>query len=92
MAAKASSAAGRTSRATANAALYKSERDIAALVLGADAARWPNLAAVWERDGLPRIDAMTGMRFWPAVRAFFDRRHGLILEHIPAKADGDETW
>ena len=43
------------------------------------------LAATWEREGLPRIDPMTGCRYWPAVRVFLDRRHGLgqavLTEH-----------
>jgi len=92
MAARATSSAGKLGRGAPSASLYKSERDIAVLVLGPDADRWPGLAAVWEREGLPTIDTMAGMRFWPAVRAFFDRRHGLIQGNIPARADGDETW
>jgi len=38
--------------------LYKAEREIAELVLGAGAAKWNSIAAVWEREGLPRIDPM----------------------------------
>ncbi len=72
--------------------LYKSEAEIATLVLGDRAPLWPDLAVIWEREGLPKIDPITGMRFWPAVDLFFKRRHGLIRQHVPAQADGVETW
>jgi hypothetical protein len=72
--------------------LYMSEADIAARVLGDDAKRWPDVAAIWEREGLPRIDPLTGKRFWPAVETFLLSRHGLTTARIPAQADGVETW
>lgn len=72
--------------------LYKDEREIARLVLGGDAKGWTELAAVWEREGLPKIDEMTGKRFWPAVEKFLYRRHGLIAEDVPSRADGVESW
>jgi hypothetical protein len=72
--------------------LYKAEGEIAELVLGAGAAKWNSIAAVWEREGLPRIDPMTGMRFWPAVESFLLRRHGLITSIVPTQPDGSETW
>lgn len=72
--------------------LYKDEHEIARLVLGEDAKGWHALAAVWEREGLPKIDPMTGKRFWPAVEKFLYRRHGLIVDDVPAKVDGAETW
>ncbi len=72
--------------------LYMGEPDIAARVLGDDAERWPEIAAMWEREGLPRIDPLTGLRFWPAVEKFFLRRHGLSAAFVPSQADGLETW
>ena len=72
--------------------LYKAESEIAELVLGAGASKWVAIAAVWEREGLPRIDPMTGMRFWPAVQSFLFQRHGLIDATVPAQTDGAETW
>lgn len=72
--------------------LYKDEREIARLVLGDNATGWGALAAVWEREGLPRIDPMTGRRFWPAVEKFLYRRHGLLVEAVPSNTDGAETW
>lgn len=82
-------------RPAANAhatSLYLSEADIAARVLGADAKRWPDIAAMWEREGLPRIDPLTGKRFWPAVEGFLLRRHGLTQTFVPAQVDGVENW
>lgn len=72
--------------------LYKDEREIARLVLGSDAKEWDALAAVWEREGLPRIDPMTGKRFWPAVEKFLYRRHGLVFDNVPSLIDGAEQW
>lgn len=76
-----------------NSPLYLSEASIAARVLGAKSKKqWEALAAIWEREGLPRIDPMTGCRYWPAVREFLDRRHGLGQRILPATADGLENW
>lgn len=72
--------------------LYKDEREIARLVLGGDAKGWSALAAIWEREGLPKIDPMTGKRFWPAVEKFLYRRHGLVVDDVPSKVDGAEQW
>jgi hypothetical protein len=72
--------------------LYKPEAEIAELVLGAGARNWTAISIIWEREGLPRIDPMTGMRFWPAVQSFLLRRHGLVEALIPTQPDGIETW
>lgn len=73
--------------------LYPSEEEIARRVLGPCKAKdWAALAAVWEREGLPRIDALVGRRYWPAVRTWFDHRNGLRQECVPASADGKEIW
>jgi hypothetical protein len=79
-------------KGAAGTSLYKPESEIAALVLGAGAKNWASIAAVWEREGLPRIDPMTGMRFWPAVQSFLMRRHGIIDAAVPTQPDGSETW
>jgi hypothetical protein len=72
--------------------LYKPEAEIAELVLGVGARKWPAISIVLEREGLPRIDPMMGMRFWPAVQSFLFRRHGLIDAVVPTHTDGAETW
>ncbi|MER9596671.1 MULTISPECIES: hypothetical protein [unclassified Mesorhizobium] len=76
-----------------NTPLYLSEATIAQRVLGAKSkVQWAAVAAVWEREGLPRVDPITGYRYWPAVRAFLDRRHGLHQSHLPTSVDGVENW
>ncbi|MBN8934794.1 MAG: hypothetical protein J0I13_00470 [Rhizobiales bacterium] len=80
------------SRSSDAGSLYMSEADIAVRVLGDDAKRWPDLAAILEREGLPRIDSLTGKRFWPAVEACLISRNGLTATRIHAHADGLETW
>lgn len=79
-------------KARDTSALYKSEDEIARLVLGDNVKSWNALAAVWEREGLPQIDPMTGRRFWPAVERFLYRRHGLSAELVPSRVDGVEQW
>jgi hypothetical protein len=39
---------------------------------------WRQIAALLEGRGLPKIDALMGGRYVPAVRAFFDKEYGLI--------------
>jgi hypothetical protein len=80
------------SRAPEPSSLYPDEEELAQCVLGKKARQWSNIAQTLEREGLPRIDPLTGGRFWPAVRAFLDRRHGLRKDHVPASADGEESW
>jgi len=76
-----------------NHPLYLSEAAIAERVLGPKSkAQWTSIAVLWEREGLPRIDPMTGCRYWPAVLSFLDRRHGLHQTSLPSSADGAENW
>lgn len=76
-----------------NDALYLCEAAIAQRVLGSGLqAQWQAIALLWEREGLPRVDPLTGARYWPAVRAFLDRRHGLGQSVLPVAADGAENW
>lgn len=65
--------------------LYPSEKEIARAVLGADRAHlWPSIAAHDEqKHGLPKIDAVRGGRYWPAVKRFYDLINGLD-ERAPA--------
>jgi hypothetical protein len=72
--------------------LYPDEDELARCVLGKKAKQWASIAATLEREGLPRIDPLMGARFWPAVCAFLDQRHGLRKDQVPAIADGEETW
>lgn len=65
--------------------LYPDEAEIARAVLGPGRAKcWPGLAVVLERSGFPKVDVMMGGRYWPAVKAFLDRRHH-VGEHALAR-------
>ncbi|KRE04711.1 hypothetical protein ASE61_07270 [Bosea sp. Root670] len=76
-----------------NSPLYLPEQAIAQRILGSKAkVRWDSLALVLEREGLPRVDPLTGCRYWPAVREFLDRRHGIRQGALPSAADGVEVW
>ncbi len=75
--------------------LYCSEEEIALRVLGPGRLRdWHDRARILERRGLPRIDPFMGGRYWPSVRAFFDRLNGLTDSRtmVPSKPDQPEKW
>lgn len=69
--------------------LFPSEAEVARR-LSQTRAEWKAKAPVLERDGLPRIDALMGGRFWPAVQAYWNRRYGLHTIH-PVQPDGTEN-
>ena len=70
--------------------LFADDRAIGAALLGPDrAGDWGPIAALLEARGLPRIDALMGGRYTPAIRAFFDLEHGLSKEP-PQVPDGVE--
>jgi hypothetical protein len=72
--------------------LFPTEAQIGRAVFGTRAAHWRAFAMMEERRGLPQIDPMAGARYWPAVRAYLDRRAGLIREW-PLPADRSvENW
>ena len=72
-------------------ALFLREAEIARR-LGQTPSDWDGHAVVLEREGLPRKDPAFGMRYWPAVRAFFDRRSGLKTAAGVLGVDGEESW
>lgn len=75
--------------ATREPGLYLPEREVAKR-LGMSEDRWRMARKVLESDGLPPRNPLMGGRYWPAVKAFFDRREG--LGSLPApKADGGEN-
>lgn len=70
--------------------LYKTEAEIARLV-GVPLREWASAALVLERKGLPLQDPQFGdRRYWPAVKAFLDRRAGLAQNAAPLAPDGGE--
>lgn len=71
--------------------LFASDAEIGAALLGAKRAKeFAERAPLLERRGLPKIDPMMGGRYVPAVKAFFDREHGLTATPQPLAVDGRE--
>lgn len=69
--------------------LFADDAAIGRALLGDRACEWKALAGLYERQGFPKIDALMGGRYVPAVRAFFDREYGLS-SLVPAAPDGTE--
>jgi hypothetical protein len=71
--------------------LYLYEKEVAARV-GVSEREWRRLVPILEREGLPRKDALIGRRYWPAVRAWLDRRHSLNATIASSAQDEEENW
>lgn len=58
--------------------LFATDEAISSAFMGpGKTAEWRQIAALLETRGLPKIDALMGGRYVPAVRAFFDKEYGL---------------
>ncbi len=55
--------------------LYVTEKELAAR-LGFGQDKWHAIRPAYEAAGLPRADPISRLRYWPKVRAFFDRING----------------
>jgi hypothetical protein len=71
--------------------LSADERSLSDAVLGRGKyTHWRAVVPLLERRGFPTIDGLMGGRYWPAVKAFFDREysvHGatqVSAPHAPA--------
>jgi hypothetical protein len=74
-----------------NLPLYADEASIAVAILGRKrTGEWSQIAALLEARGLPKIDDLMGGRYVPAVKAFFDKEHGLTGAASPLAPDGTE--
>lgn len=87
----------RRPRSVMPSSLFPDEKEIGRLVLGPRAAIWPGVAGVWEKAGLPRIDPLTGGRYWPAVERFLDSRYGMAdppsgAADAPENPNYDKDW
>jgi hypothetical protein len=76
--------------------LFADEADLAEVVMGTGkTSEWCQFAALLEPRGLPKIDALMGGRYRPAVKAFFDKEYGLSTVAPRTVPDGPEklgTW
>jgi hypothetical protein len=75
--------------AVRNAGLFPCEAEIARR-LSQNLSDWKAKASVLERDGLPRVDPIMGGRYWPAVKAWWNRRYGLSNVEV-SQPDGEEN-
>ena len=72
--------------------LFLTESEIAERV-GMSSAEWIAAAVALEKSGLPRPDPVFHRRrYWPAVKAFLDRRAGLGQDAPSLAIDGGERW
>lgn len=75
--------------------LYKTDAEVAQLI-GVGRDKFGSVAKVWERSGFPKRDVAVGKRYWPAVKAWLDRRNGLGASYPavarPLAPDGEEHW
>jgi hypothetical protein len=67
-------------------ALYVTEAECASR-LGFAPGTWGKLRARYERLGMPRKDPISHRRYWPAVRAFFDRHNGAAGDNPVASGE-----
>jgi hypothetical protein len=76
----------------AHDALFLTDGEVATR-LGLSGAEWASVAAALAGKGLPAPDPVfNNRRYWPAVRAYLDRRAGLRQDAPPSAADGGENW
>jgi hypothetical protein len=74
--------------------LFAADDIVGAALLGPDRAQeWREIAALLEARGLPKVDALMGGRYLPAVTAFFDHLYGLDRGgDVPTAPDGTENF
>jgi hypothetical protein len=76
--------------------LFATDDDLSAALMGTGKiTAFRSVAPLLEADGFPKIDALMGGRYTPAVKAFFDREYRLSESRPVASRDGPEalgTW
>lgn len=71
--------------------LFASDQVLADAIMGPRKfGEWRQAATLLEAEGLPKIDALMGGRYVPAVRAFFDKQYGLTEKAPRPRVDGRE--
>ena len=74
--------------------LFASDDAIGAALLGSDRVpEWRAMLPLLEAHGFPKIDALLGGRYIPAVRSYFDHQYGLDRSgSSPLAPDGIEDF
>lgn len=71
--------------------MFAPDEAIAAVFMGpGKTAQWRQIAALLEGRGLPKIDALMGGRYVPAVKRFFDDEYKLTTGPALVAPDGPE--
>ena len=71
--------------------MFADEAGLAEVFMGpGKSSEWRQSANLLEARGLPRIDALMGGRYKPAVKAFFDKEYGLVTAAPRPVPDGIE--
>ena len=71
--------------------LYATDRELAPAILGERAAEWQSRIRFFEFKGLPKVNALMGGRYVPAVLAFFDRFESDRVS-LPDGNGGEKSW
>lgn len=77
--------------------LFADEKSLSEAIMGRGRyTEWRSIVPILEHRGLPKIDALMGGRYWPAVKAFFDREYKIHRDYnVPEPhrpADLGATW
>jgi hypothetical protein len=76
--------------------IFASDEAVAEWLMGPGKANdWRQIAVILETRGLPKVDALMGGRYTPAVTAFFNREYGLneIVPRVsPGGAENLGAW
>ncbi len=73
--------------------LFASEEEVSTALMGpGNYVRWRQVAPLLEGRGFPKIDALMGGRYTPAIKAYFDRLYGIVDPASFTIPDGQENW
>lgn len=76
----------------ASETLFLTDGEIATKI-GVSFERWEAAAKMLVGKGLPAPDPVfDNRRYWPAVKAYLDRRAGIGKNMFPGTTDGEENW
>jgi hypothetical protein len=80
-------------RRTNDEGLYLSDDALRARIAPhVGAVRFAKILVELESVGFPRCDRIFDGRYWPSVRDWLDRRHGLRQAGAALVPDGEENW
>jgi hypothetical protein len=69
--------------------LFPSEAEIARR-FSQDTTGWSSKVIILEREGFPRVDPLMGGRYWPACKAWWNRRYGLGSFEVLQPDEGED--